>query len=231
MNNNFQREIVQGSQSLDQAYIRQGLTQRPQTVLRMVIDLSVAKTILAPLEITYPFKSLFVEVASDVLAYVYVRPNTTEEQQGYFKLSQNSAWSVEHSIARSFFHWPAQAGKTMEIILFADSKFESGSQISVTGGGVSIVEGSSLTTTVVTLAASSATLVLAADSTRKICNIQNNTGADIWLGPSTVTNLAANLGLSLSPGSTFEWRNTGSIYAYSVAGGSGLTGLTLLSEF
>jgi hypothetical protein len=230
MRTDIASELVRNSQALDQAHIGENRINRKNSVRRVTFNLSTARDESNAFEIPGAFKSFYVEDATDVLANVKIKPNSNEAHQSYFKVKQNDSWAVEFPVAGCFVFWEAQADKELTIVFFTDAQFSSGSQVSVTGGGVSIVEGSTLSTSVVDLNAASVTTVLAADSTRKVCSIQNNSGADVWFGGSSVSNTGANLGLKVSAGSVFEWRNTGALYAYSVAGGTGDNGLLIFTE-
>lgn len=217
--NEFQKELVKADKAVDLAYVRDNATGRPQTVIRVKLDLSVARSILSPLLISCQFKSVYVETASDVYGIAYLKPNTQEDQQEAFALSLKDSWAVDHPVSKGYLHWPAQAGKTMEILFFTDSQFRSGSQISVTGGGVSIVEGSSFTQSALTFVAATALQIFAVNSSRKIGNFQNKTGGSVWVGGASVTNTAAFY--EVLPGADFTWRNTAALYGYSFAGGTG----------
>lgn len=204
--------------------------ERPFGVQEINLDLSTAVLRTAPYKIGFPFKSLYAQNATDVNATVSVILGTNDTLQSAFELKQNSSIEVDYPISEAYLFWSAQPGKTMKLIAFVDANFRSGSQISVTGGGVSIVDGSTFSTARVDLAAATATQVVASDSTRKKASIQNNTGADVWFGGSSVSGSGANLGVKVSAGSILYWSNTAALYAYSTAGGSGDSGLLVVSE-
>lgn len=191
----------------------------PFSVQKIVIDLSTAKNESAPYIINIPFKSFYVQDATDVNVSANIRIISTDSIQSSFKIKQNDSWRSDQIINQCSLDWAAQSGKSLTIVFFVDGIFESGSQISVTGGGVSIVNGSSFTQAVQTLAAATAAEVFASDSTRKVGTIQNNSGASIWVGASTVTASGATLGYEVLNGSTYEWRNTAALWAISTAGG------------
>jgi hypothetical protein len=135
-------------------------------------------------------------------------------------MKQNDSFVLDEPISEMYLHWTAQPGRTITLAIFTSAQFNSGSQISVTGGGVSLVEGSSFTQSVQTLVAATALEIFPTDTTRKLGTFQNNTGSNVWVGPSTVTNAGASLGYQVAPGASFQWRNTSNIYAYSVLGGN-----------
>lgn len=223
--------ILNMADQIRKAAIFEGSTQKPFGVQSLTLDLATAQLRTMPFKVGFPFKSVYVSSATDVLANINLIPQTQDSYQSAVPLKLNDSWSREEPLAEAYLYWTAQAGKTITLHFFVDSEFRSGSQISQTGGGVSIIDGSSFTTSRVTLTAATATSVLSADTTRKQCNIQNNTGGDVWFGGSSVSNTGANLGQRVSAGAIFVWRNTAALYAYSVAGGAGDNGLQLLSEF
>lgn len=222
--------VVDLARQLSKASIFLGSTQKPFDVQSVTLDLSTARLSTSPFRVGFPFKSVYISAATDVLANINMLPNTQDSFQSSVPFKLNDSWTRSEPLSEAYFYWSAQSGKTITIHFFVDSEFRSGSQISVTGGGVSIVEGSSFTTTRVDLTAATATAVLASDSTRKTCSIQNNTGADVWFGGSSVSNTGTNLGLKVAAGATFIYKNTSALYAYSVAGGAGDSGLLAFTE-
>lgn len=227
---NVSDAILSAADQIKKAAIFEGSTQKPFKIQRMDLTLTTAVLSTNPMKIGFPFKSVYVCTASDVLANVSMLPETQDSYQSAIPLVRNDVWTSDEPVSSGYLYWAAQSGRTISLLFFVDSEFRSGSQISVTGGGVSIVEGSAFTTSRVDLTAATATSVVASDSSRKLVSVQNNTGADVWFGTSSVSNTGANLGQRLAAGGIFQWRNTGALYAYSVAGGTGDTGLQLLSE-
>jgi hypothetical protein len=76
------------------------------------------------------------------------------------------------------------------------------------------------TTSVKALTASTATQVLATNTSRTSGLIQNNSSAPVWFGSSTVTSAGSTMGISILPGMYFNWDNTAALYGYSVNGAS-----------
>ena len=141
--------------------------------------------------------------------------------QSSLQTKLHDSWINEFPVAEAYLDWSAQAGKTMTIVFFLESEYRSGSQISVTGGGVSLVDGSTITgPTRVTLSAATAGIIAPADSLRKVATLYNDSGADIFIGDSTVTNAGATKGIPFPNGTILYWKNTGNLYGYSVAGGN-----------
>lgn len=214
-------DILSRADELKRARIQNDIAQRPFQVQRLVLDLTSARLETDPLIISFPFRSIFIQDATDNNVSVNFRPTTTDSIQSYFSLKKNDAWNVDTAIPRGYLHWSAQSGKSITIILFTDAEFKSGSQISVNSGGVAINEGSTAgAATRVTLSATTAAAIAPSNSNRKVCLIENNTGADLYIsGANTLTNSGATRGIKVLAGDRIEWRNTAILYGYSVAGG------------
>lgn len=214
-------QILARADELKRARIQNDIANRPFQVQRLVLDLTTARLETDPLIISFPFRSIFVQDATDNGVIVNFRPTTTDSIQSYFGLKKNDSWNVDSAISRGYLHWSAQSGKTITIIFFTDAEFKSGSQISVNSGGVAINEGSTAeAATRVQLSATTAAAIAPANSDRKVCLIENATGADLYIaGTSAVTNSGATRGVRVAAGDFIEWRNTAALYGYSVAGG------------
>lgn len=210
------------------AKIFQGNTQRPFSVQSITLNLTTGS--VNPYKIGGAFRSVFVVSATDTSTTINLQPNSADSYQSAIPMKLNDAWSSEYPISEAYLSWSAQSGKSITILLFVDSEFRPGSQISVVGGGVSISEGSAFTTSQVSLTAATATLVAASNSSRKLTSFQNNTGGPVWFGGSSVSNTGANQGQRCEAGAIFYWRNSAALYAYSVAGGSGDSGLHSFEE-
>lgn len=213
-------EMEQILGSIDQrkdAQIFRGNTQKPFSIQSITLSLDTAVLSTAPRQLSFPFKSVYVSTATDTFVSISLRPITDDTFQSAVSLKLNDSLNFDNVVSSASLYWSAQAGKTVTLIFFTDAEFRSGSQISVTGGGVSIVEGSAVTNVAVTLAAATATSLIAADSTRKIFTFSNDTGAVLYVGSSSVS---ATSGLPVAPGAIFQWRNTGALYGYSVLGGT-----------
>lgn len=221
MESNFEtaKGLVERSNELDQAAIEVKSALRPQNVFRIVLDLSKARDKDTPYVVNKAFKSVFVEGATDPRNKVFMRPTTDSSEQDFFGLGYKDSWSVSSVVPKAFFHWEQQTG-TVTLVFFTDAEFRSGSQVSLTSGGVSISEGSSLVQLApLTLVATTVTQVLPQNLFRKVATITNKTGADLWFGGPLVSNTGANEGFSIASGETLKWRNTAELYAYSIPGG------------
>jgi hypothetical protein len=196
----------------------------------MTLALDTAKPDSQPLKIGFPFKALWVQDATDSAVVVNIRVGGRDLTNSPFKLRLNDVWKSDDPMAEAYLDWPAQTGKSVTILYSINSDFTSGRNVSVNSGGVSINEGDSFTTAQVTMTAATATLIKASLSSRKVLAVQNNTGADLWVGGSAVSNTGANQGIKVVANGIFYWRNTAALYGYSVAGGAGDSGITYMEE-
>lgn len=219
-------ELLKSSRTLDRANIFEGNTQKPFNFQTVTLDLTTAVLETAPKIFNFPFKCLYVVATTDSSVAISFKPNTQDSYQSALPLGQNDSLEFPDPLSSGVFYWAAQAGKTITLVFMVNGVIRPGKLVSVTSGGLVVSEGTSFTTSVVTLVALTAGIVAAANSSRTVSTIQNNTGSPIWLGPSTVTNGAGTLGIEVAPGASFQWKNTAVLYAYSVGGG----GVTVMNE-
>lgn len=213
--------IVKNATLISRASIADQIAQRPFSVQVQTLTLTTAVLETNPYEIKSSFRSLYIQDATDVLVSINVKLGSRDSVQAAFSMKKNDAISSSVPITGAFLHWSAQSGKTITLVVFTDAEFKSGSQISVTGGGVSIVDGSTITgPTRVTLAATTAAVIAPAYALRKKCTLQNKTGASLYIGDSTVTSSGATEGIEIPDKGLIYWQNTGALYGYSVAGGN-----------
>lgn len=214
-----QRLLIEKLDEPRLAQIATDRAERPNNVRRIELDLSKARDVLDPQRLGYSFKSIYVEHCDDPSAKIFVRPTTIDEHQSYFSLGYKDSWNVDRGILDAFFHWPKQNGK-MILIVFTDSEFKSGSQVSLTSGGVSISEGSHLIQLLPkVLVANVVEEILPQNLYRKLGTVINKTGSIMWLGGPSVSNFGNDEGIELAPGDSVKWRNTGALYAFSATGG------------
>lgn len=188
--------------------------ENPFTVQTITIPLDKARDVGNPLTLNIPHRSIYVQDATDVNVTASVQMQSRDSINSTFTIRKNDAWTNDSIIPQVNLSWSAQAGKTITLVFFYNTEFRSGSQISVTGGGVLVSEGSSYSDQILTLSIGTQTLVFASDSTRFVGVIQNTTSYSIWVGSSTVTSSGLTRGYEIPPGASFEWKNTAALYAY-----------------
>lgn len=213
--------ILNAADQVLKARIFEASTQKPFSIQIVTLDLSTARLQTNPYKIGFPFKSVYVEAATDVLANIEMQIGMQDTIQSSVTMKLNDSLSLDIPTSEAYIWWPAQTAKTITLVFFTAAEFRSGSQISVTGGGVSIVDGSTLThPDRVVLAAATPTIIAPALATRKCATLQNATGAEMWIGGTTVSNTGAKQGILIPANGVVEWRNTGALYGFSVAGGA-----------
>lgn len=213
--------ILKEHEAQAQAFLKRANVEKTVQGHRVTLNLNSARDINNPMEILFPFKSVFVEQASDANTFFYLKPSNREDMQKSFRMGLKDSWALPYQIPKCFLHWDAQPGKTAELVFFADAEFRSGSQISVTSGGVSISDGSTVTgPTQAVLTAATAGIIAPQLLTRKVAIIQNKTGSDLYIGGAAVTGSGATEGIKIAPDAIIEHRNTGALYGFSIGGGN-----------
>lgn len=212
--------ILNKAQQVDKANVFRSNTQHPFSIQSVTLALDTAQLIGTPYKLNFPFKSLYVVAATDTATTVSMQPSTVDSYQSSVPLKLNDAMNFDAAQSNCVITWTAQSGKSITLVFFVDASFRSGSQVTTFAGGLAIQEGSAFTTAVVALVANTATSVAAALGTRKVATIQNNTGANVWFGGSSVSNTGANTGIMVAPGNSLVWKNTAQLFALSVAGGN-----------
>lgn len=209
--------IVQQSNLISRAWIADQIAQRPFSVQIETIDLNTAVLETNPKILRGQFKSIYVQEASDVNVYVNVKLGSRDSTQSAFKMRANDSISMSQPMNEMYLHWPAQSGKTLTLVKFTDVQFQSGSQVSIAGGGVAILTGTTVTgPTTVTLIAATQGIIIPANTSRKQVTLQNKTGADLYIGGST---LISTEGIKVSADGLIVWTNTAALYGYSTGGG------------
>lgn len=195
-------------------------SEKPVQGYKVPIDLTSARSETDPLVVSYAFRSVFMAIASDPSVRIFLKPVSKASDHNAFPMNLRDSFALDYQVPECFIHWDAQPGKTLELMFFADGEFRSGSQLSVSSGGVSINEGTSISLAApVTLTAAAAAIIAPVLLTRKVATIENKTGASLFVGDATVTNAGATEGIIVPPGGIIKWKNTGALYGYSVAGG------------
>jgi hypothetical protein len=180
--------LLNNANLIDEASAFQGATQKPQEVYSITLNLATAALRSQAFKVSFPFRSVFVESASDPTANVNMLINDFSDDQAPFLLQQRDSFALPRRINNAYFFWSAQSGKTITLKFFLTGEFKSGSYNSVSAGGVNINEGSSFNDSITTLVAATTTSILAQNFNRKVASIQNKTGASIYVGDSTITN-------------------------------------------
>jgi len=196
------------------------ITIRPQSVQLLTVDLTNGYPASAPFEISFPFKGLWVYNASDTIttASLVLHSREAGHIANGIPIQKNFLVNFDEEVGQAYITATAQSGKILYILLLAEGKIDPGLTISQNSGGVSINEGSGVTTRVrtgLTLTTVTAVELLPTNTLRIVETIQNWTGQTIWVGGSTVTDDTGNYpGIRVDHGDTFIWKNTAALYAY-----------------
>jgi hypothetical protein len=143
-------------------------------------------------------------------------------------LKSNDSFIFDSMISSAFLYWDAQSGKSLTLCFATTGEFYPGSQISVVSGGVSITEGSALSSALlgsagnaasVSVTSASAVQICAADSSRKKLTFYTN--ADLWVGDASVA--VGSRGIPVYAG-YFEWPSQATLYAIAVGATATVTG-------
>lgn len=204
-----------------------GNIQGREALLQPVyLDLSVARPKENALKIGIAFKSVCVENPSDSSAYckLALGDNTVASLEGAKILKSNDSFEFTRMVSSSYLWWPAQSGKYMTLVFATTGVFKPGSQVSQLAGGVSILDGSGVSSAYLGASSNSseisvaatATLILPADSNRKMAELEV-IDADVRIGDSGVT---ATTGVPRNAGSVWEYRSTAALYAIPASGGA-----------
>ena len=214
----MQRLIIERLDEPRRAQIAVDKADRPANIIRLNINLNEDYTEISPRKIGYAFRSIYVEHCDNPSAKIKVKPITNEAHQSYFSMGYKDSWSVDRAIPDAFLFWEQQVG-WITLILFIDSEFNSGSQVSLTAGGLSISEGATAAHSNLNMSPNVATEILPQNLFRKTATIVNDTGNDIFLGSDLTVNASSNKGIPVANGDSVKWRNTAQLFGFSTGGG------------
>lgn len=223
-NSYLQRQNVQRD-----ADIRSSISDRPFSMQKYgPLALDTAATETNPYKIGIPFDGVFVRDATDSLTTVKLSFHSSDslQLQNAVDLKINDSFELPKPVGSGYLQWAAQAGKTLTLFVFLGGKFKSGSQLSLTAGGVSITEGSAFVTAQFSLTAATASVIFAVDTARKMGTWRNETSATVWVGTSVVSNTGSNKGIPVLNNEIVVWRNSAALYGYSVAGATDQSKMT-----
>lgn len=194
------------------------------------VDLTTARTETNALEIGFPFKAIWFKNATDNSVKLKIKFNKNDASGSgqYVEVVGNDILASDKMYSKAYVYWEAQSGKSIDWVVFTDTVPQTGSLIN--SGTVSVARATSATLTNPAVSASTATSILAANTSRKTAHIQNVSGASVFIGfANTVSNSGSTKGLEITNGGYFKIENTAQIYAYSV-GAIAAGGLTIIEE-
>lgn len=201
------RLLKAASEVLD-ASLKVNSYEAPQEIRKITLNLGTAQSISKakdPIHARFPFKSYYVEDATDSSTTVRLRPNTADSMQDAVSIRKKDSHVFQFQQASAYLEWDAQPGKTMTICFFVSSDFKSGTQVSEISTSVDANSRSIIAPVAVTNAATS----ILPSSSRSKATLYNDGPETCYLGPSGVT--AAN-GIPLAPGDYYIDRNTAELF-------------------
>lgn len=211
----------------NQAETRRSSDLRPRMALRLTLQLDVAATANNPFVIPNPFNGVYVEAAY-AASTPTVSDSTVNVQLGlggldkfvtdnYTSLFVNASFKTDNTVKQAVLTWPAQAGKVIVLVFYLGIDFRPGSQVAIINGSISIIGGSAIATGTLGSGANQASLTVTNASAVQLCAVNASrkafnfyTSADIWVGDSSV---AVNRGTKITAGSSWQFSNTGALYA------------------
>jgi hypothetical protein len=212
--------LLQNARELDDAQIMAAQAGDVAPIRVITIPLDTAQTPSDPKVIKFPFKGLVVLSATDSNVSINGRLDTLDSSNDSFPLKSPGGIFSERPFSAIYLDWSAQAGKTITLLLSMYGQIQTNQIGLAFSGGVNVKDGDSISVASVTLTAATASQIVAVDTTRKKIEFENETGDDIWLGPSNVSNASTTKGRVLRPGANFVYTNTAALYGYSVGGGT-----------
>lgn len=215
------QDLINSINKSQEASVRRFSDQRPRMAQRIVLDLSTEKTAQDPFVVSNPFNGFYVETASDSNTNVKLSFGSLDsystENYTTVKLKDQAFSPLE--VKQAVLTWPAQSGKTLTIVFYLGIEYRSGSLVSVNSGGVTISEGSSLDSNLLSggvalvSVLTTATKILDASTTRNVALLYFD--ADVWVGDASV---AVGTRGEYVPMGSYKFMNTAALYAISAVG-------------
>lgn len=136
--------LIEQLMTTQNAWIAYQATDRPFSVNKITLDLSVARPREQALKVPSMFRSFFVEFATDVNTSARMILGANESIQQDLPLVLNASMTLDYPINEAYIFWEPQPGKKLVIDLFVNAEYRSGSQVSVNAGGFAVNEGASV---------------------------------------------------------------------------------------
>lgn len=228
MNKDLSDTLLEAARRLQDAQIFNASTQLPSNFQVVPLNLATALLEVNAFKVSIPFKSVYFMKSEWEDAEIFLKPMTNDQNQGALRLNPKDTLNFENAINGCFLYWTSNAPSANQVLnltkaylLFAVDAVLRPATIARVFGNVFTDNYATFSTAKITLAATTPTALTYAGTVvgRQSSVIQNNTGADLYLGTSIVTNAAANFGYKLAAGDSYIWKNSSILYGYSVAGG------------
>lgn len=220
------------SREVDNAGDIQQAVQGRRLISRVITtDLTTAKTQYDPVRLDFPFRGFWVQDATDnnVSVSLVLNPITEGTLNAPLTIVKNVSMKLDYPVAGGYLYFTAQSGKSITIFFFTDGDVKPGSLISAITGGVSVVDGSALSSALlsttgaaasVSVTSGAAVKILASSGTRKSALLY--TDQAIWIGDASVA--VGTRGVPYPAGSYITVKNTTDVYAIAVGTTATVTG-------
>lgn len=217
------KAIIKAEATLAAAQLYKADINSSPRVQKITLNLATAQADDNPLQISVPFKCIAVKNATGGTGSVRVKFDRNDSGLSLFTMDNNDIITNDSIFDKAFLSWDAQSGKTIDVYLFLDSEYKSGSLIN--SGTIAISPSSALAQGSVTTVATTNVTVVAQNTLRKRVHVSNNTGDDIWIkGAATGT----TIGRLIPSGESQVFETTAAIVAYPLL--SATDGISYLEE-
>jgi len=140
------RAIVTQAQNVFDASIADQQRTSPKEIQSLPLDLTVGRSRANALKLSFPFKSLFMEQATDINTFVYVIPISNDTGNDPIRMGLRDIYKNEFGFRECYIYWDAQSSKSVVLKFFVRSFLENGRLVldqNSVGVNLNIGEGSS----------------------------------------------------------------------------------------
>jgi len=207
--------IVEGVMTAKNAVLSRNNTSAPKITQSMTLSLTTAKLDTSPLEIKFPFTSVYVSDCSDAATEVNIRFNDRAGDD--LPLSKKDVINFDYPMANAYINWSAQPNKTITLIFMTEGQIKTGSQTSEVSSSVEANSISNLACQSITTIAK----ILSQDLNAKVINIYNDGPDTVFIGATGVAKATGatagvtTVGMPILAGGERQYKNTAEIYAIS----------------
>jgi len=126
MTNEEARAIVAQAQNVFDASIADQQRSSPKEIQSLPLDLTVARNRSNAMKVSFPFKSLLVEQATDLNTYVFIIPISNDSGNDPIRVGLKDVYKNEFGFRECYIYWDAQPSKNMVLKFFVRSNIENG---------------------------------------------------------------------------------------------------------
>ena len=112
------RAIVMQAQNVFDASIADQQRTSPKEIQSLPLDFSVARTRSNAMKVSFPFKSVLVEQATDLNTYIYLIPISNDSGNDPIRLGTKDIYKNEFGFRECYIYWDAQPSKTILLKFF-----------------------------------------------------------------------------------------------------------------